>query len=129
MQSVPNKALGEGITALSLVVLILAVGIFPIPIIIYLAYLKLFTFVAVGIESWLQELITSWSRLIGIGIVGVALVLGAIGLGLQENLSGSRSLFAELDPKTFRVWALLIAGLYLLVRIFVSSLKRLWQRG
>lgn len=127
MQNVLNKALGEGITALSLAVLVLAVGVLPIPIIIYLAYLKLFTFVAAGIESWLQDLVTSWSRLIGIGIVGVVLVLGAIGLGLQENFSGSS--LAELDPKIFRVLTLVMAGLYLLVRIFVPSFKSLRQGG
>lgn len=119
MNQSSNRTLGEGWTALFLFVLVVAVWLFPIPVVIYCAYMSLFFGVIDRMRPRLLVLLATWPRVILTGVVS----LGIFGIFL---VSGDIDLH-KLHPHTFSSVTLLMVGSWLLWLV-VHALRRLWKR-
>lgn len=111
----------EGLTALLLVVLVGAVLLFPIPLVIYLAYLMLFVEVATKAHRWLQKRLRVRERLIVCGGLSVGLVGWLIFFEPYPE-----ELLTKLYPDAFRYWTIIMA-LMSLLRLFFEGLRDLWR--
>lgn len=104
---VKELVLGEGSVALSLLLGVIALWLFPIPIVIYVFYLLLLGYTEVQAHRWLRRLLTAWSRLVVCGVIALGLIAGALQLTPPDP-----DLFAaELHPFTFSFYTLILVGI------------------
>lgn len=112
--------LGNGSVALPLALGVIALAFFPIPVVVYIFYVALLSYVVDQARRWLRPLLTTWPRL----LVCTVLSVGCIAKAWQLTPTGS--LLAELQAVTFSFWTLLLTGVWLFLPC-VGAARELWK--
>lgn len=98
--------LGEGQAALSLAFGVIALGIFPIPVVVYICYIVWLGYAEAQAHRWLRRFLTSWPRLWACGALSLGCIAGAWRLRPPEP----DLLIADLHPVTFSFYTLMLIG-------------------
>ena len=118
--------MGEGQAALLLALGVLSLGIFPIPVVVYMYYIFLLGHVEDQARRWLQKFLTTRPRVLTSGAAGLGLIAGTT-LYHAYYVPSTPDLFsAELDPLTFSFFTLILTGAWLLWLCREAS-KELWK--
>ena len=117
-----NAVMGGGQAVLLLVLGVLSLGLFPIPVVVYVYYIFLLGHVEDQARRWLQQFLTTWPRVLASGAAGLGLAAGA-----WYRMPPNPDLFsAELHPLTFSFWTLIVTGVWL-VGLCIQASKELWK--
>jgi len=114
---VKEAVMGGGEAALSLALGIIVLWLCPLPIVVYIVYIVLLGHVQYQAWHWLQQVLTTWPRLIACGALGLGLIAGS------WQLPPPARDWTVLHPLTFTYYTLIFTGTLLLA----GAWRCLWK--
>lgn len=120
---VKELVVGEGHGALFLALGIIALWLFPIPVVVYIFYILWLGYAEDQARRWLRKFLVTWPRLTVCAALCLGCVIGAWQLPNTDIL-------AELHPINFTYLTLMLTGVWLFW-LCVDAAKELrrWRRG